>query len=168
MDPKKWGSSAWHVLHRISYQKQLSLSELEQFYMSLEYILPCTECRDNIKRHIVNLPFPRRRAQVPRWVYDLHNRVNLDLGKNMSKVPPFVDIKASQFNVVRIQKELPFIIAIAKTHPGKREITSQEVKALSNFIEVWSGDEVNIDVSSRAAFRAWALKVGLAQIEQPH
>jgi len=83
----EWGPAAWKFLHAItfSYPDNPNLSEqrdAENLFSSLKSLLPCEACRNHYVSEIsVNPPDTRSRATLSAWLVDLHNRVNLRLGK---------------------------------------------------------------------------------------
>ena len=85
--PNVWGSHAWSLLHcvvmtypvRPSVQKQQEMSE---FIISFGNVLPCKLCRKNFKAYIVQTPIDvASRSRLRDWVIDLHNAINVRLGK---------------------------------------------------------------------------------------
>ena len=86
-----WGPPMWHVLHTISFNYPVLPTEKDKkhymkFYSSLQNILPCKYCRDNLKNNLIKLPLTKEvfssRNTLSKWVYDLHELVNKMLGKN--------------------------------------------------------------------------------------
>ena len=83
----EWGPAAWKFLHAItfSYPDNPNLSDqrdAENLFSSLKSLLPCEACRNHYVSEIsVNPPDTRSRATLSAWLVDLHNRVNLRLGK---------------------------------------------------------------------------------------
>ncbi len=90
-----WGPSMWHSLHTISFNYPVKPTQQQQnkyyrFFMSLNDVLPCKYCRQNLPKNIKavekskNLSLKKAlksRAKLSRWVYYLHNQVNCMLGK---------------------------------------------------------------------------------------
>jgi len=85
MDSKKWGPSAWTFLHYITlnYPEYPSKDEKLQykiFFESLQYILPCPECREHYQKHLVTTSLTDKvlscRRNLIMWLIDLHNIVN--------------------------------------------------------------------------------------------
>lgn len=83
----EWGPAAWKFLHAISfsYPEAPSINEqrdAENLFASLRTLLPCEACRNHYESEIsVNPPDTRSRATLSAWLVDLHNRVNVRLGK---------------------------------------------------------------------------------------
>lgn len=85
-----WGPSMWHSLHAISFNYPVeptpqNKKEYRDFILSLQYVLPCSKCRDNLKKNFKTLPLTmekmKNRETFSRYVYDLHELVNHMLGK---------------------------------------------------------------------------------------
>lgn len=86
-----WGPPLWHVLHTISFNYPTNPSPSErkhykQFVLSLQSVLPCGACRDNLKRNLRELPLTdaalQSRDSFSRYVYALHEKVNTMLKKS--------------------------------------------------------------------------------------
>lgn len=90
---KIWGPSAWKFLHTASFAYPLEPTEDEKreyrsFFNSLQYVLPCSLCRDSYKKFIHGEIDPKlkltdnvfkNRDTLTRWLYDLHQAVNAKL-----------------------------------------------------------------------------------------
>jgi hypothetical protein len=85
-----WGPPLWHILHTISFNYPIHPTEEDKkhyykYYKSLKYILPCRFCRDNLdnnlKNHKLTKAIMKNRETLSRWVYELHEIVNLMLQK---------------------------------------------------------------------------------------
>lgn len=142
MDPKIWGEGGWHLLHRLAHTPGTfsNMETARDFYTTLGQILPCKSCRENFKGHLAHLPFPKRLPDVGRWVYTIHSRVNAHLGgKHLENVPSFADVRkqfAHNVQEHKKEKELIFIRAIAKTHPGKYKATPEYIASLHTFLHI--------------------------------
>jgi hypothetical protein len=121
----------------MSFHKFKKIEDARSFYSSLGVLLPCKQCRENFKEHWLHLPFPQKLSEVPRWTYDLHQRVNVYLGgASLAEKAPSFD------SVVRIYRqsepfpaELAFLRAIIKvTHPGKNRVTPEYIDKLFMFL----------------------------------
>lgn len=83
----EWGPAAWKFLHAVTfaYPETPTLAEqvaVEQMFGSLRFLLPCAQCRTHYETEIrAHPPDTRSRATLSAWLVDLHNRVNLRLGK---------------------------------------------------------------------------------------
>jgi hypothetical protein len=88
-----WGPNLWHVLHTISFNYPVKPTEHDKtryinFIKSLQYVLPCSYCRNNLTKNLrivkLNRSVMKNRATFSKWLYKLHNHVNKMLGKNNS------------------------------------------------------------------------------------
>lgn len=86
-NPQHWGPSAWNFLHTLTfhYPDNPSVEEqrsIEKLFDSLQYLLPCNECRQHFILEMSRNPIDARsKTSVSVWLVDLHNRINLRLGK---------------------------------------------------------------------------------------
>jgi hypothetical protein len=88
MQPAAWGPPLWFFLHTMSHNfPENPTPEIKamyrDFFVSLGHVLPCKHCRDSyqaITRDLDLNVFKSRRS-LSRWVYDLHNTINLKLRK---------------------------------------------------------------------------------------
>jgi len=85
-----WGPSLWHALHTISFNypvKPTSADKLQyrNFMYSLENVLPCGKCRENLRIYYKHNPLTSKclgsRRSLSMYVYKLHESVNKLLGK---------------------------------------------------------------------------------------
>ena len=86
-NPNTWGSSSWVLLHCVSmtFPKTPTTKEINDyaaFFKSLKNVLPCKICRKSytvwLKDHP---PYFSSRKEAIHWVIDVHNYVNVRLGK---------------------------------------------------------------------------------------
>ena len=94
MMSKVWGPMLWHTLHIISFNYPLNPTkkqkeEYNKFIISLQYILPCKYCRDNLTTNFKKAKYSKKvfknRKNFSKFIYNLHNIVNLSLGKTKYK-----------------------------------------------------------------------------------
>jgi len=85
-----WGPPLWHTLHTISFNYPVKPSKEQKedyynYFKSLEKVLPCRYCRDNYGENLKSLKFGKRhfknRDTLSKFVYNLHEQVNKNLGK---------------------------------------------------------------------------------------
>ena len=87
MEPKVWGPPAWRFLHLITYQYPENPSDKDKknyyiFFNSLKDVLPCPNCREHYSNHFKKHPIQlESRKEFIEWLIDIHNEVNLMLGK---------------------------------------------------------------------------------------
>lgn len=85
-----WGPSIWHFLHTMSFNYPVKPTNDDKkhygdFLKSLQHILPCRHCRENLVNNFKVFPLKpchlESRASFSRYVYGLHETVNKMLGK---------------------------------------------------------------------------------------
>lgn len=85
-----WGPSIWHFLHTMSFNYPVKPTNDDKkhygdFLKSLQHILPCRHCRENLVNNFKVFPLKpchlESRAAFSRYVYGLHETVNKMLGK---------------------------------------------------------------------------------------
>ena len=85
-----WGPPMWHTLHTISFNYPVNpTSEQKEnyynYFVSLKHILPCRYCRENYVENMKKLKFSKKtmknRESLSRYVYELHEMINTNLGK---------------------------------------------------------------------------------------
>lgn len=116
MNPDIWGPHAWYFLHAVAeaYPNDPTESDMEHYYTffsTLRYTLPCPVCREHLKKVMEKTPIPLdSREQLRRWVIDIHNLVNQDLGRlevdyeeapfSMYTIPPTISVSLFRICVV--------------------------------------------------------------------
>jgi hypothetical protein len=90
IDPNLWGPSSWKSMHYITFGYPEQPSEevknnTYNFFMALQYLLPCEKCRLDYKYHLLKNPLTEEilssKAKLTRWLVDIHNAVNISIGK---------------------------------------------------------------------------------------
>lgn len=90
MDPKSWGPPTWKSLHSITfgYPHCPTMDDKKNnllYFTLLQHVLPCITCRDNYKKHLNKYPLTNdilsSRIKFIKWLIDIHNEVNIMLGK---------------------------------------------------------------------------------------
>jgi len=85
-----WGPSMWHFLHTMSFNYPINPTSddkkhYREFMLSLQYILPCKYCRQNLTKNYKAFPLRSsdmaNRDSFSRYVYKLHEIVNKLLKK---------------------------------------------------------------------------------------
>lgn len=86
-----WGPALWHFLHTMSFNYPVKPSEKDQrhyreYMETLENILPCKKCRENLKKNYKAIGFRKKkhfknRKNFSLMIYNLHEEVNRTLGK---------------------------------------------------------------------------------------
>ena len=85
-----WGPSMWHYLHVMSFNYPVTPSRTDKkkykdFILSLQHVLPCKYCRENLKNNLKALPITsevmKDRNTFSRYVFNLHETINRMLKK---------------------------------------------------------------------------------------
>lgn len=85
-----WGPLIWSSIHMMSFNYPVNptMEDKKHYYdyiMSLQHVLPCRSCRENIKTNLATCKFNmdkmKNRETFSRFVYELHNCVNIMLGR---------------------------------------------------------------------------------------
>jgi hypothetical protein len=91
---KIWGPAVWEALHCIAFGYPIEPTdeqkkEYKNFFLNIMNVLPCKFCRDSYKDFITKEENTilkdcdmNNRESLTRWLYNMHNRVNLKLGIN--------------------------------------------------------------------------------------
>lgn len=110
-----WGPPLWHFLHTMSFNYPVEPTKTQKnnyknFIVSLENILPCRHCRENLKKNFKSMPITNKvlenRESFSRYVYNLHELVNKMLGKNSNLTYDEVRDRYEHFRS-RCAKDLP-------------------------------------------------------------
>ena len=88
--PNVWGPSGWKFIHFVALgypdnPTNEHINSYQQFYESLQDILPCPKCSDHYQQMIQQYPVSdhlTNRDALFRWSVDIHNQVNKRLGKS--------------------------------------------------------------------------------------
>jgi len=89
LPPEVWGPIFWATMHiaALGYADEPTYAEkraAKEFYMALQYMLPCPVCRDHFKDILVALPVDAwldNRKSLTEWTWMAHNQVNQRLGR---------------------------------------------------------------------------------------
>tara|TARA_B100001287_G_C22556508_1_gene469346 strand:+ start:136 stop:678 length:543 start_codon:yes stop_codon:yes gene_type:complete len=85
-----WGPPLWHSLHTISFNYPVKPTKEDKenyynYFKSIMNVLPCRYCRENYKQNLKKLKYGKKyfknRETLSRFVYDLHETINKNLGK---------------------------------------------------------------------------------------
>lgn len=169
VSPKVWGPSGWRLLHALARaaaaepSREAARAARARFRAvvgALREVLPCPTCRENFAGHLGALPFPRRAADLPRWTFRLHHRVN---GTQAAREgPTYAEVaRAAAAEPFRPAEALPFLEAVVATHPGSRAMTDAYLSALQAFFGALGDFAVlaklprRADLASRMALKRW-------------
>jgi len=90
VEPSVWGKHAWKFMHSVTmgYSECPTDNEkknMKTFFTSIQDILPCARCRENLKKHLKKYPINDEvvcsRESLVKWLINIHNEVNMSLGK---------------------------------------------------------------------------------------
>lgn len=89
IEPHIWGPTAWATIHLICLGAPdvLEADQLsyKKFFDALPYVLPCEKCRKHLIQHLEKHPMDAAlaggKSTLFAWSVDLHNEVNVMLGK---------------------------------------------------------------------------------------
>jgi hypothetical protein len=87
--PDVWGPFFWHTIHIVAlgYPQEPSYGDkkaAKEFFESLKFLIPCPICRTHYESHMAKIPITASldsRKELFKWTVDLHNEVNVMLGK---------------------------------------------------------------------------------------
>lgn len=87
--PEVWGPIFWATFHitSMAYSDTPTYSEkraAKEFFNSMAHLLPCPVCREHFTEILQGLPVETwldNRKSLTEWVWMVHNRVNVKLGK---------------------------------------------------------------------------------------
>ena len=99
MAPAVWGPLFWSTMHIVSLGYSPTPSKEEQaaaiqFYRSLEHVIPCPICREHYSQALKEKPVEEvvgSRDALVTWLFDLHNKVNQQLGKSTITWEQYID-----------------------------------------------------------------------------
>jgi len=106
MDPKIWGPNFWFTLHTITlgYPNNPTHEDKRRyndFFTSVKNVLPCPKCRLHYEEHLSQYPIAvslDNKDYLVKWLFDLHNKVNLSLNKSLFSYEDFTDKYRRIFN----------------------------------------------------------------------
>ena len=87
--PKVWGEDAWRFMHVVALgypdkPDNNTKKEYKQFYESLQYVLPCANCRQGYVSIFKTNPIRlENREDLFIWTVEVHNAVNRKLGHDV-------------------------------------------------------------------------------------
>jgi hypothetical protein len=85
-----WGPAAWLLIHTISFNYPVSPTDEQKrqyrdFILSLQHVLPCRYCRENLATNLKKLPLTmshmKSRDTFSKYIYRLHEHINKMLNK---------------------------------------------------------------------------------------
>ena len=122
-----WGPALWHSLHTMSFNYPVNPTKKDKihyrdFILSLQYVLPCKYCRQNLKTNFRSLPLTmvqmKNRDTFSRYIYELHELVNRMLKKKSNLTYCDVRERYEHFRA-RCTEEKPILFKYTKTKKNK-------------------------------------------------
>lgn len=113
-----WGPPAWTFLHTITYNYPEDPTDNDKknyhnFFMNLQHVLPCKKCQahytENIQKYDLNNSLDNRDDFV-KWLIDIHNEVNKDMGKRVWSYSEVHDEYDNLHNSNLVNKIIIFVI----------------------------------------------------------
>lgn len=106
MDPEVWGPKLWFVIHTIAlnYPDNPSYEDVrntENFFNSLKTNIPCEKCRFHYTERLDKNPIINHLSNSDslfRYTIDLHNDVNISLGKRTYTYDEVIEIYKKAYN----------------------------------------------------------------------
>ena len=84
IDPNVWGKYYWYTMESIACTADLkdnaTLMRTIEFYNSLQFLLPCEECREHYKAYMAKHPIDEHtqsNATLYNWVKQLQKSINI-------------------------------------------------------------------------------------------
>ena len=113
MDPQLWGPHLWYFLHTISFEYPITPTwtqkkEMTDFLVALQYIIPCEHCRFHYKNYLLDYP-PSLENQTKFiiWMVNLHNNINVRLGKPQKPYEEVLEFYQQVFDGKRLYQLPP-------------------------------------------------------------
>lgn len=112
MPPQIWGPIFWSTLHIASLAYSDTPSDrqrmnMKNFYESLVDVIPCPICRRHYEENLKTISLDealKTRMGLVRWVWEMHNKVNVQLGKREFTFEEFIE---SMQNLENAKKSIP-------------------------------------------------------------
>ena len=138
MNQNIWGPQMWFTLHSITFNYPLKPTEEDKnnyknFFIYLQYIIPCTVCQKNYVRHLKESPVEynlNSREKLVKWLIDLHNMVNGETGKKLLSYNNVIKKYEQAYQV----KDLLNIDNQEKNAINKEVINAESVKIANKFL----------------------------------
>jgi len=99
MPPQIWGPIFWATLHiaSLGYSDKPTdrqKANMKAFYESMVDVLPCPICRNHYEQNLEEMPLGEAltsRVELIKWVFEMHNRINVQLGKREFTFEEFIE-----------------------------------------------------------------------------
>lgn len=108
INPSLWGPSSWKFLHYVTLSypdkpEDSDKTKMYNFFMMVKDVLPCEKCTYNFNEHIIKYPLTNdilsSRYTFINWLMNIHNEVNISLGKPTITYDQLTEIYFNQNNV---------------------------------------------------------------------
>ena len=114
MNPSVWGPKMWFSLHTITlnYPKKptYKIKKLyNNFFVNLQYMLPCSNCCSNYKKHLEKYPLKDSlncKKDLVLWLINIHNEVNKQLDKPIMKPNDALNKLYDEYKKHKLKKKL--------------------------------------------------------------
>jgi len=121
MPPSIWGPIFWQTMHIVTLGYSETPSKEEQvaaiqFFEGLRQMIPCPICKEHYAQHLDISPVSAvvgSRTALIYWMFILHNKVNVQLGKPEFTWSQFIDRTRKLSNLSSIQFEQPSYMPLA-------------------------------------------------------
>lgn len=123
-----WGKHLWYSIHLIAlaYPENPTNEEkrhYQAFFENLHEVLPCYKCSINYLKHLNEIPITTKvlsnTDNLFRWTVDIHNLVNVELGKKQWKYVEAIEYyrnfdstKTTNTNVVKFNTTTLLIVSL--------------------------------------------------------
>ena len=115
MDPIVWGPHLWFVLHIITFTYPENPTEHDKrshrdFFINLGDVIPCEQCKKHYKKHSSEYPITPHldnKADLIKWLIQIHNFVNISLGKPTYTVSDVINKYKNIDLKIPLSQELP-------------------------------------------------------------
>jgi len=104
--PETWGPHIWKSIHfvALAYPNDPTEEHKKQykvFYENIQYVLPCSVCSNNYKKHLEEIPLNdnilKDKETLVKWTIDLHNIVNKQNGKKTLEYEEALSLMLNNF-----------------------------------------------------------------------
>ena len=76
-----WGEKAWHFLYQGAISFNGESADLHSFLKSLQWFLPCPDCREHYKEYLQANELPNDGYEAFNWLLNLENKIRREKGK---------------------------------------------------------------------------------------
>jgi len=135
MSPDIWGPKIWYLLHIIMIHPTAKQSVYKEFFYNLQFLLPCENCRNSYKEHIIAIPFPKTKTENSDWLINVHNRVNKSTNKPILDLNTATNFWKNEYKNIEKLDLYKIGIYFLYGHEGKYKISKESIAAHLYFWE---------------------------------